>query len=233
MAEAGAQMHERTPVDVRRVRVSRGGAAVLLDVSLEMKRGEVHALLGPNGCGKSTLLAAIRKQIAVESGSIDVNVPASHIAYVPQNPDHHVVMPTAGADVAFNRSARGESDVADIVEEALDRVRLGGLAGAPTGTLSGGQRQRVAVAGTLVADAEVLLLDELTSYLDPDDADAVLDAVRACCRGPRAAAALWVTHRLQELDKCDRATYIEDGKVLLHGSGTYVRERILRWQSAL
>ncbi|GHP05433.1 hypothetical protein PPROV_000418400 [Pycnococcus provasolii] len=112
------------------------------------------------------------------------------------------------------------------VDDALERVRLEGFACAPTGTLSGGQRQRVAVAGTLV----VLLLDELTSYLDPEDAEAVLDAVRASCRGPRAAAAIWVTHRLDELLKCDRATYIDDGKVLLSGSGTYVRERILGWQ---
>ena len=204
---------------------------VLVDVNLEVGRGEIHALLGPNGCGKSTLLDAVRGKIKPTRGEVHVRVPTDKIAFVPQNPDHNVVMPTAGADVAFALSARGERDEDDghvmkAVDDALERVRLEGFACAPTGTLSGGQRQRVAVAGTLV----VLLLDELTSYLDPEDAEAVLDAVRASCRGPRAAAAIWVTHRLDELLKCDRATYIDDGKVLLSGSGTYVRERILGWQ---
>lgn len=127
-------------------------------------------------------------------------------------------MPTAGADVAFGLGRWGLSDAAvdAAVADALALVGLAAFASRPTHELSGGQKQRVAIAGALASSPAVLLLDELTTFLDAEDAAAVLKAVRAATRA-RGVAALWVTHRLDELAAADAASLMEDGRVVATG----------------
>jgi energy-coupling factor transporter ATP-binding protein EcfA2 len=143
-----------------------------------------------------------------------------------QNPDHQVVLPTVGADVAFALGRYGslsEETVQAAVAAALDVVGLTGFARRGVHTLSGGQKQRVAIAGALASSPSVLLLDELTTFLDAEDAAGVLAAVRAAV-ATRGVAALWVTHRLEELRGADGASLMEDGRVVVTGDAREVAD---------
>ena len=97
-------------------------------------------------------------------------------------------------------------------------------------TLSGGQKQRVAIAGVLVENPRVLLLDELTTFLDEADQAGVVRAVRNVVDSDSRVTAIWVTHRLEELRHCDAACYMEDGRVAEMGSGDYIRGYIRQQQ---
>jgi energy-coupling factor transport system ATP-binding protein len=116
--------------------------------------------------------------------------------FVFQNPDHQVVMPTVAADVAFGlgRYRLPESQVEEAVAAALGLVNMSEFMHRATHTLSGGQRQRVAIAGALAEGPKVLLLDELTTFLDVEDQFGVLQAVKNITH-KRRATAVWVTHR--------------------------------------
>nr|CAD1841566.1 unnamed protein product [Ananas comosus var. bracteatus] len=158
-------------------------------------------LLGPNGCGKSTLLKVLAGLLEPTEGTVLVNRPCS---FVFQNPDHQVVMPTVEADVAFGLGKFNLSldEVKARVSKALDAVGMLDYSQRPIQTLSGGQKQRVAIAGALAEACKVLLLDELTTFLDEYDQIGVIKAVKNSVAGSGEVAALWVTHRLEELKIC-------------------------------
>lgn len=167
-------------------------------------------LLGPNGCGKSTLLRTMAGLVTPWSGRLRVQAPR---AFVYQNPDHQVIMPTVGSDVAFGLGHRldlSEDEVAARVSRALEAVNLGGedMMQRQVSTLSGGQKQRVAIAGALVESPRVLLLDELTTFLDEADQAGVMRAVKGLVDSGDKVTAVWVTHRLEELQHADLAAYM-------------------------
>ncbi|KAF4356884.1 hypothetical protein F8388_003179 [Cannabis sativa] len=99
-------------------------------------------------------------------------------------------------------------------------------------TLSGGQKQRVAIAGAIAEASKVLLLDELTTFLDETDQLGVIKAVRNSLDSSKEVTALWVTHRLEELEYADGAVYMEDGRVVKHGDAKTILEFIKGRQSA-
>ncbi len=204
----------------------------LKGVTIRVPRGMLFMLLGPNGCGKSTLLRTFAGLARPWHGRLRVQAPR---AFVFQNPDHQVIMPTVGADVAFGLGRRDDLTDAEIqrrVERALDAVNMSGEEGVLTrqvATLSGGQKQRVAIAGALVEDPTVLLLDELTTFLDEADQAGVVRAVRAVV-DRTGATAVWVTHRLEELEHCDMAAYMEEGVITQVGSGDFIRGYIRQQQ---
>ncbi|XP_058071476.1 ABC transporter I family member 10 isoform X12 [Magnolia sinica] len=136
-----------------------------------------------------------------------------------------VVMPTVEADVAFGlgKFDLTPDEVRSRVKNALEAVGMSEYLRRPVQTLSGGQKQRVAIAGALAESCEVLLLDELTTFLDENDQKGVIEAVKNSLGGPREVAALWVTHRLEELKYADGAVYMEDGRVIMHGDVPSVR----------
>ncbi|KAH7434418.1 hypothetical protein KP509_06G016600 [Ceratopteris richardii] len=196
---------------------------------MSIPEGKLWMLLGPNGCGKSTLLKALAGLLKPTSGKLYVAGPKS---FVFQNPDHQVVMPTAEADVAFglgNLDLTVE-EVRCRVMKSLEAVGLLELSQRPVQTLSGGQKQRVAIAGALAECSKVLLLDELTTFLDESDQMGVVEAVRRVVSGSDGVTALWVTHRLEELDYADGASYMENGHVVLGGSVAKVKKFVLEKQ---
>lgn len=166
-------------------RLSFGSKRALDGATLAVPQGHLHVLVGPNGCGKSTLLRALGGLLPLGSGSARALAPR---AFVFQNPDHQVVLPTAGADVAFGLGRLGLPDAAAArrAARALEDVGLEGFGSRPVHTLSGGQKQRVAVAGAMAQGPRVLLLDELTTFLDAEDAAGVLAAVKAAVSGRRS-----------------------------------------------
>lgn len=173
-------------------------------------------LLGSNGSGKSTLLRILAGLLSPQSGECYVEQP---LGFVFQNPDHQLVMPTVGADVAFGLVKEGLNwtQVRDRVQEALSAVNLLGWEKRPIYALSGGQKQRIAIAGAIAQHCPVLLLDEPTALLDPDTQQELVQQVRSLVKS-RNMTALWVTHRLEELDYCDRAFILEEGRITKQGS---------------
>jgi len=147
-------------------------------------------------------------------------------------------MPTVGADVGFGLGADASLSEAEIRERVIEALRLVNLTDEDAyerqvSTLSGGQKQRVAIAGALVEQPELLLLDELTTFLDEADQLGVIQAVRnAVDSSGGAVTAILVTHRLEELAYADGAAYMEEGRVVELGTGPQIREFIRKKQQA-
>jgi energy-coupling factor transport system ATP-binding protein len=190
-------------------------APVLKHCSLNVQPGEFCMLLGDNGSGKSTLLKLLTGILQPQSGRVNID---GVYGYVFQNPDHQLVMPTVGADVAFGLVSEQLpiATVRERVSEALAAVNLAHLVRRPIYALSGGQKQRVAIAGAIARHCHVLLLDEPTALLDPDSQIELVKLVRDLVKA-RHLTALWVTHRLIELEYCDRAVLLQDGQVVSQG----------------
>jgi energy-coupling factor transport system ATP-binding protein len=206
-------------------------APVLQACSLEVPRGEFWMLLGTNGSGKSTLLRLLAGLLVPQSGQIEILQP---VGFVFQNPDHQLVMPTVGADVAFGLVEEQLSypQVRQRVGESLTAVNLLHLLRRPIYALSGGQKQRVAIAGALARHCEVLLLDEPTALLDPDSQLDLVTQVQRLIK-ERGMTALWVTHRLDELDYCDGAFLLEKGRVVDQGNPVRLKQRLRQWEQGL
>jgi energy-coupling factor transport system ATP-binding protein len=198
---------------------------VLKGCSISVPTGEFWMLLGTNGCGKSTLLRLLAGLLPLQQGSVALNPP---VGFVFQNPDHQLVMPTVGADVAFGlvEERLNYDQVRQRVDEALSAVNLLPLLRRPIYALSGGQKQRVAIAGAIARHCEVLLLDEPTALLDPDSQLELVEQVRNLVKS-RGMTALWVTHRLNELDFCDGAILLDRGEVIDRGDPKRLKQKLL------
>lgn len=203
-------------------------AKVLDGCSLQVPRGEFWMLLGNNGSGKSTLLRLLAGLLIPDAGSI---VMPYKTGFVFQNPDHQLVMPTVGADIAFGLVSENLSPVQtrQRVREALDAVNLLHLERRPIHALSGGQKQRIAIAGAVARSCEAILFDEPTALLDPDTQLELVAQVHNLVK-KRGLTALWVTHRLEELDYCDGAFLLEGGKVIARGEPQILKQKLLATQ---
>ncbi len=212
-----------------------GQDPVLKDCSLRIPRGQLWMLLGPNGSGKSTLvqlLAGVARWPNADHldpqnrGQLWVMPP---IGVVFQNPDHQLVMPTVGADVAFGLATEPIPllDIRWRVEDALSKVGLLEMLRRPIHSLSGGQKQRVAVAGALARRCQVLLLDEPTALLDPQSQRELIAQVRRLV-DREGLTVLWITHRLEELDWADGAVLLAEGQIKAQGSPAEVRRELVQ-----
>jgi energy-coupling factor transport system ATP-binding protein len=204
----------------------REETATLQGCSLTVPKGEFWMLLGTNGSGKSTLLQLLAGVLPCQSGEVTLAQP---VGFVFQNPDHQLVMPTVGADVAFGLVAERLPlpQVRQRVTEALAAVNLAHLQQRPIYALSGGQKQRVAIAGAIARHCEVLLLDEPTALLDPESQADLVQQVRQLVDS-KGITALWVTHRLNELDYCDGAFLLDQGRVVDQGDPLRLKQQLMR-----
>ncbi|MEO8829701.1 ATP-binding cassette domain-containing protein [Lapillicoccus sp.] len=180
---------------------------VLDDLSLHIRAGERILLVGPSGSGKSTLLRAVAGLLLTAdagdvAGSITVDgmdpaaVPGS-VGLVLQDPGAGVVASSVWRDVAFGLENLGmpRGEMAAPIARALTEVGLSGAAEANPDSLSGGESQRLALAGALAMSPRVLLLDEPTAMLDPDNAASVRAVVAQVVR-ERELTTVLVEHRL-------------------------------------
>ena len=201
------------------------GRTALDHCNLRLPRPGLWMLVGSNGSGKSTLLRLIAGLLQPSRGSIHTSL---RPALVFQNPDHQLLLPSCGSDIALGlpdaltapqRQAR--------VQQALAQVGLAGLERRPIHTLSGGQKQRLAIAGALASGADLLLLDEPTALLDPDSQGEVLTLIRQLCSRQEAPlTALWITHRLEELEQCDGAARMAAGRIGPWQAGAHLRRQL-------
>ncbi len=182
--------------------------------------------VGSNGSGKSTLFRVISGMLTPQKGVL-------HCTYKPalmfQNPDHQLLLPSCESDLLLSLP-RGLSlgQRRERIHFALQQVGMVGMESRPIHTLSGGQKQRLALAGALVSEANLLLLDEPTALLDPTSQKLVLAIVKGLCHRPKnPITALWITHRLEELEYCDGASRMEYGRISRWYLGTQL-QKLLR-----
>lgn len=207
-------------------------AGALHGVTLEVRTGELVAILGPTGSGKSTLIQHFNGLLRPSSGEVrvageDLWAPGAdrrrvrqQIGLLFQFPEYQLFEETVRRDVAFGPKnlGLGEGEVAERVEEALRQV---GLDPARFGerspfTLSGGEMRRVALAGVLAMRPRALVLDEPTAGLDPRGKEELLDRVAALHR--QGLTVVLVTHSMDEAARlAGRLIVMEAGRVLLDG----------------
>jgi len=188
------------------------GRPALRSCNLRLPGPGLWMLVGSNGSGKSTLLRLIIGLLSPRAGRISTR---GKPALVFQNPDHQLLLPSCASDLQLGLpEGLAAEERRRRVARALNQVGLAGLDDRPIHTLSGGQKQRLAIAGALASEAALLLLDEPTALLDPTSQTEVLDLIRALCsRTEQPLSALWITHRLEELDRCDGAARMEAGRI--------------------
>lgn len=201
------------------------GTRALDQCSIQIRSPGLWMLVGSNGSGKSTLFRMICGLLKPQSGQVHC---ALRPALVFQNPDHQLLLPSCGSELLLNLPSHlSRPEKSKRIQDLLEQVGLAGMAGRPIHTLSGGQKQRLAIAGSLASEANLLLLDEPTALLDTASQASILATVQQLChRSKRPLTALWVTHRLAELDHADGAARMENGRIGAWGSGTSLRRKL-------
>ncbi len=205
----------------------------LKDVSLNINKGEIVAVIGHTGSGKSTLVQHLNGLLKPDQGTAaidDINIAAKsaqakiarqQVGMVFQYPEHQIFAETVFEDIAFGPRNKGfsEDEVAKQVQEAMEFVGLDFAAYAQRSPfrLSGGQMRRVAIAGVVAMNPDYLVLDEPSAGLDPRSRNAVFREIMALHKS-RGIAIVLVTHSMEEAVKyADRMLVINKGQVLFDG----------------
>ncbi|MFJ8979955.1 metal ABC transporter ATP-binding protein [Streptomyces sp. NPDC102282] len=216
-------------ISMRGATATLGARPVLRGVDLTVHRGEVVALLGANGSGKSTAVRSVIGQVPLTGGTVELfGTPLrrfrtwSRVGYVPQRTTAAGGVPaTIREVVASGRLSRtqfrlpGRADRA-AVNRAIGLVGLADRAEDPVSALSGGQHQRVLIARALVAEPEVLIMDEPMAGVDLASQEILATTLREQVAG--GATVLLVLHELGALEPLiDRAIVLRDGCVMHDG----------------
>jgi tungstate transport system ATP-binding protein len=222
-------------VRIRNLRVRRSGSLVLHIASLDVRKGEVLALVGPNGSGKTTCLLALAQLLGRQEGEItfagkrltgrNTLQYRRRISLVFQDPLllDMTVTENVALGLRFRRLPRPE--VKERVTTWLQRLGIESLARRRAGELSGGEAQRVSLARAFVLEPELLLLDEPFPALDPPARLRLLDDLAALLVADHRTAVL-VTHNLKEAAKLsDRVGVIVGGALRQVGAARQVKAR--------
>ncbi|WP_318209381.1 MULTISPECIES: ABC transporter ATP-binding protein [unclassified Streptomyces] len=206
-----------------------GDRTVIDDLSLSLPQGQRLAVVGPSGSGKSTLLQLLARFYDVDAGAvrvggadvrdIDSDVLMSRFAIVFQ--DVYLFDGTIEENVRLGRPDADEAEVraaaaAARLDEVIERLPGGWAANVGEGgaLLSGGERQRVSIARALLKDAPVVLLDEVTSALDPVNEAAVHEGIERLMAG---RTVVMVAHRMRTVRRADRVVFLADGRIVEEG----------------
>jgi polar amino acid transport system ATP-binding protein len=227
VAEAPGTTAVRTIVDIRQLRKSYGTNEVLKGIDLQVKAGEVIAIIGKSGSGKSTLLRCINGLEVFQAGSLSVDDKPllhkdaaamrelrQHVGMIFQNFNLFPHL-SVGRNVMLAPSLvkkTGTAEGAERARQLLQRVGLAEKFDAFPDQLSGGQQQRVAIARALAMQPSVLLCDEITSALDPELVGEVLRVVESLA--DEGMTLLMVTHEMSFARKVsDRVIFMHQGRV--------------------
>lgn len=212
------------------VTCQHGDRTVVDHVSLSVPEGQRLAVVGPSGAGKSTLLQLLGRFYDVDAGavrvggvdvrSISTEVLMEQIAFVFQ--DVYLFDATIEENVRLGRPGADEAEVraaatAARLDEVIERLPGGWATNVGEGgtLLSGGERQRVSVARALLKNAPVVLLDEVTSALDPVNETAVHEGVERLMAG---RTVIMVAHRMRTVQRADRVAFLDRGRIVEEGT---------------
>jgi len=216
----------------------RGRVLAVEGLDLEVRRGEVFGLLGPNGSGKSTAMKMILGLLRPTSGRAEVCgcragtlAARRQIGFLPENPYFPAFL--CGAELVRyygKLSGMGGKKLEERVEELLSLVRLGGEAGRrPLRTYSKGMVQRAGLAGALVSDPEIVMLDEPTAGVDPAGSREIRDLILELKR--RGKTVIFSSHLLEQVeDVADRVTILHRGQKLREGRLEDLLTQTGEWQ---
>ncbi|MDN6273897.1 MAG: ABC transporter ATP-binding protein, partial [Corynebacterium casei] len=227
-----ADQSNSTALSASEVSVGYGERSVIEKLSVDIKRGAVTSIVGPNGCGKSTLLRAMARLLNPSHGEIVLDGKSIHdiptrklatkLGLLPQTPiapDGIVVADLVGRGRTPHQGVLGrwiQQDY-DIVAESLETTGISDLAERSIDEISGGQRQRVWIAMALAQRTDTLLLDEPTTYLDVKHQLDVLDLLTELNRD-RGTTIVMVLHDLNLAARySDELVAVSKGKVFAHG----------------
>lgn len=203
-------------IRIEHINKSFGTQQVLRDVTLEIPKGQVLGLLGPNGAGKSTLMKILIGLWRADSGRITV---PKHIGYLPeQNPLYEEMYVAEYLRFMAGLTANSQEPKAD-VDALIERVGLTPEAHKHIKELSKGYRQRVGLAQALLGSPELLILDEPTTGLDPNQLVEIRSLIRNLAKSPDTndqspITVILSTHIMQEVrEMCDRVVILDHGQI--------------------
>ncbi|MCL3852431.1 ABC transporter ATP-binding protein/permease [Parabacteroides sp. GYB001] len=246
---------EHGDITFEKVFFGYGEKEILHDVSLTLKQGSLTALVGPSGSGKSTLMKLCARFYDPQKGKVLLNgqdmkelEPESlmkHISMVFQ--DVYLFQDTIRNNIRFGRSDATEAEIEAAARKACCHdfiMRLPGgydtMVGEGGCTLSGGEKQRLSIARVILKEAPVVLLDEATASLDPENEVEVQKAINTLIEG---RTVIVIAHRLKTIRNADKIIVLEDGHIaeqgahdeLLRNQGLYhklwsIQEKTIGWK---
>jgi energy-coupling factor transport system ATP-binding protein len=183
---------------------------LIFKCNFSIKKPGFWMIVGKNGSGKSTLLKLINGILKPNYGVINCK---ANIGVVFQNPDHQILMPNCRSELLLNINQNiSDFEVTKKIQYVLDQVGLSGFEKRPVHTLSGGQKQRLTIACSLISNRNFILLDEPTSLLDKNSQLKVLKTIKnLTSHNNKPLAALWITHRYEELTYADAVAELKNG----------------------
>lgn len=227
----------------------------LHDINLTMKRGTLTALVGPSGSGKSTLMKLCARFYDPQKGAVLFNgIPMTelepeslmrHISMVFQ--DVYLFQDTIRNNIRFGKSDASEEEIIAVAKKAcchdfIMRLQKGydTMVGEGGCTLSGGEKQRLSIARAMLKNAQVVLLDEATASLDPENEVEVQQAINTLIEG---RTVIVIAHRLKTIREADQIVVLENGRIaekgcheeLIGRKGLYyklwsIQEKTMGWQ---
>ena len=212
---------EQPAVTAKDLRVTRGRKEILHGLDLNLAPGTITGLLGPSGCGKTTLMRTIvgvpryRGQIEVLGHAPGAAAVRGRVGYVTQDQAVYRDL-TARQNLRYFASLAGSR--ARDLDEVLDVVGLTALADRPVSTYSGGEAGRVSLACALVADPDLLVMDEPTVGLDPVTREELWTTFHALAE--RGATLLVSSHVMDEAFRCDQVLLMRQGRILATTTAT-------------
>jgi len=216
-----------------------GPITAVNDVTFTVATGEVLGFLGPNGAGKSTTLRILAGYLPPSAGTITIDgkniaddpiTVKKKIGYMPETTPLYREM-TAREYLSFIAEAHGLSDVRRRVQEIIETANLNAIQHQLTGTISKGYRSRLTFAAAIIHDPPVLLLDEPTDGLDPNQKNEIRKLIKNLSRNK---AIIVSTHILEEVEAmCSRIIIISEGKLVLDGTTNDLRQNSARNRAAV
>jgi simple sugar transport system ATP-binding protein len=228
-------------VSLEGVSKTYGGVAALADASFELRPGEIHALVGENGAGKSTLCKIVAGVVVPSQGTVRVDgnvvsfaapkdASARGIAMVYQETSLVPQLTVAqnivlGRESAFNSVRAVRSTARQVLQRLNFKVDPAQLAG----SLSAAKRQMVEIARAVLNEARVIIFDEPTAALTPEETDHLFDLMRTLRR--QGVAMIFISHALEEaLNHADRISVLRNGRMMVTGpAGDFDRASLIRY----
>ena len=221
-AAAGARNGDAITLQVSGVSKSFGATKAVQDITFEIRRGEVVGFLGPNGSGKTTTMRMLTSFYTPDAGRININgldtqdndvATRQHIGYLPENNPLYGEMLVRDY-LSFVASLRGMSSAAkkQNLDQTLEEAGLTEVYYRPISQLSKGYRQRVGLAQAILHRPSILVLDEPTEGLDPNQRLTIRDLIRSL---GKERTVLLSTHVMQEVENtCERVLVINRGRLI-------------------
>ena len=249
--ESAEKLTADNAIQLKDVRFAYHDKEVLHGIDLHIAPGTVNALVGPSGSGKSTIARLIAslwdvKDGAIELGGVDIRtLPLAEctkrIAYVSQ--DNYLFDLSVMDNIRMGRKGVTNAEVIDAAKKCGCHEFIMGLengyqtvCGASGGHLSGGERQRISIARAIMKDAPVIILDEATANVDPENEKELMEAVAELTHDKTV---IMIAHRLKTVRHADQIFVVDHGEIVQQGThdklvavdGLY-RRFVVEWQQA-